>query len=103
LIVEWLRKASEDRESLFDYIAEHNPAAALSLDDQIQRQTLALPDNPELYRAGRVRGTREMILTDNVIVVYRIRPRLKIIQIVRIIGARQNYPKKRGEAEAATH
>jgi toxin ParE1/3/4 len=48
-----------------------------------------------LYGIGRVRRMREMVPTPNVILVYRIRPRLKIIEMVRIIGARQNYLKKR--------
>lgn len=93
MIVEWRPKAREERSNLFDYIAQDNPSAALELDDRIERQTDALPERPELYKPGRVRGTREMVLTPNYVLVYRIRKRAGVIEIVRIIGARQNYPK----------
>jgi toxin ParE1/3/4 len=93
LIVEWRALAREERISLFDYIAADNPGAALELDDRIERQTDALSDHPDLYKAGRVRGTREMVLTPNYVLVYRIKKQTNVIEIVRIIGARQNYPK----------
>ncbi|MEM5372615.1 type II toxin-antitoxin system RelE/ParE family toxin [Paraburkholderia azotifigens] len=93
MIVEWRPKACEDRSRLFDYIAQDNPTAALELDDRIERQTDALPARPELYKPGRVRGTREMVLTPNYVLVYRIRKQVGVIEIVRIIGARQRYPR----------
>ena len=102
MIVEWRPRAREDLANLIEWIATDSPVAALEMDERTERQTDALPENPELYRIGRVRGTREMVLTSNVILVYRIRPRLKIIEIVRVIGARQNYPKKQ-RRPAATH
>ena len=91
MIVEWRPKAREDRDNLFDYIAQDNPRAALELDDRIEVQTDALPKHPELYKPGRVRGTREMILTPSYVLVYRIKKRAGVIEIVRIIGARENY------------
>ena len=39
MIVEWRAKAREDRNNIFDYIAEDNPTAALELDDRIEQQT----------------------------------------------------------------
>jgi toxin ParE1/3/4 len=98
LIVEWRAMAREARISLFDYIAEDNPNAALDLDDKIARLTDALPEHPELYKPGRVRGTREMILTASYVLVYRIQKRAGVIEIIRIIGARQNYPKNKGKS-----
>ncbi len=95
MIVEWRPKASDDRNRIFDYIAEDNPSAALELDDRIEQQTDALPEHPELYKPGRVRGTREMVLTPNYVLVYRIKRQASVIEIVRIIGARQRYPKGR--------
>ena len=91
MIVEWRTLASEDRESLFEYIEADNPAAALELDDKIERQTDALVERPELYKPGRVKGTREMALTSHYVLVYRVRKQAGVIEIVRIIGARQDY------------
>ena len=93
MIVEWRARAREDRITLFEYIAEDNPSAALELDDQIAAKTDALPQRPKLYKPGRVSGTREMVLTPNYVLVYRIREKAGIIEIVRIVGARQKYPK----------
>ena len=98
MIVEWRAMAREERISLFDYIAEDNPSAALDLDDKIARLTDALPERPELYKPGRVRGTREMVLTANYVLVYRIQKKAGVIEIIRIIGARQNYPKNKGKS-----
>ncbi|SAL87026.1 translation repressor RelE [Caballeronia terrestris] len=94
MIVEWRVRASEDRNNIFDYIAEDNPTAALELDDEIEKRTDALPDHPELYRIGRVRGTREIVLAPNYVLVYRILKRKAVIEIVRIVGARQNYGRR---------
>jgi toxin ParE1/3/4 len=94
LIVEWRARAREDRIRHFDYIAEDNPTAALEFDDDIEAKTDALPEHPELYRIGRMRGTREMVLAANYILVYRILKRKSIIEIVRIVGARQNDPRR---------
>lgn len=91
--VEVRQKADEDRQAIFDCIAADNVAAALDLDDLIEHQLLELIDHPELYRVGRVRGMREMVLAPNYILVYRILKQAGIIEVVRIIGARQNYPK----------
>ncbi|WP_162878216.1 type II toxin-antitoxin system RelE/ParE family toxin [Trinickia diaoshuihuensis] len=91
-MIEWRPKAFEDRNKIFDYIAQDNADAALELDDLIEERTQALPSHPELYRAGRVRGTREMVLSTNYVLVYRVKQRTGVIEIVRIVGARQNYP-----------
>jgi addiction module RelE/StbE family toxin len=97
LIVEWRARAHEDRSRIFDYIAADNPTAALELDDEIEKKTDALPEHPEKYRIGRVRGTREMVLGPNYVLVYRILKRKAIIEIVRIVGARQNYGRRAKE------
>jgi len=92
-MIEWRSLASAERADLFDYIAADNPAAAFELDDKMGRLTDALSAHPELYKAGRVRGTREMVLTPNYVLVYRIKKKENVIEIVRIVGVRQNYAK----------
>jgi len=63
------------------------------LDEKIARQTLALIEQPELYKIGRVRGMREMVLTAYYVLVYRVNKRKNRVEIVRIVGARQDYPR----------
>ncbi|WP_404983393.1 MULTISPECIES: type II toxin-antitoxin system RelE/ParE family toxin [unclassified Caballeronia] len=59
------------------------PAAALELDDEIEAKTDALPEHPELYSIGRIRGTREMVRAPNYILVCQILKRKAVIEIVR--------------------
>jgi toxin ParE1/3/4 len=89
----WRPQAEADRDYIIDYTARDNPVAALELGDKIETQVAQLPQYPKLYRAGRVKGTREMIVHPNYIVVYRIRP--GEIQIVRVLHAAQQWPESR--------
>ena len=67
----WRPKAREDRTEIMDYIAQDNPIAALELDEAIEAKTNALVDHPKLYKPGRMKGTREMVIRPNYVVVYR--------------------------------
>ena len=89
----WTPRANKAREAAIDYIAEDNPGAALSQLDEIERQTDQLLDNPERSRPGRIDGTRELvILTTPFIVVYRVRPRAKRIEVLRFLHGSQKFP-----------
>jgi toxin ParE1/3/4 len=59
----WSPEAVEDLVSLRAYIAEDNPAAARRVVlHPIQHVEQLLPDNPQIGRAGRVPGTRELVV-----------------------------------------
>jgi toxin ParE1/3/4 len=61
--IAWSPEAIEDLASLRAYIAEDNPAAARRVVlDIIQNVEQLLPDNPQIGRAGRVPGTRELVV-----------------------------------------
>lgn len=45
---------------------------------------------PEMFRAGRISGTREVVAHPNYIVVYTIRDRT--IFVLSVLHARQQYP-----------
>jgi len=51
---------------------------------------LPLRDHPDLYRVGRVDGTREMVVHPNYIVIYRVRP--DHVEILAVLHARRRYP-----------
>jgi len=90
--VEWLPKA---REQLYGYvrrIAEDSPQAAIDLAREIHAKTDSLATYPLRCRAGRVAGTREMVIKPNYIVVYRIAG--DEVQILRVRHARQQWPAK---------
>ncbi len=86
----WKRHALDDLKSIIEYIADDNPDAALALRDEIVDKVNKLINNPNLYRAGRVAGTRELIVRKNYLVIYTIND--EQIVLLRIIHAAQNWP-----------
>ena len=73
-----------------DYIAQDNPLAALELDEMIEHKADQLVDHPDLYRVGRKRGTREMAVHPNYIVIYRVQK--ETVEILRVKHAAQQRP-----------
>jgi toxin ParE1/3/4 len=73
-----------------DYIAQDNPVAALELDELIEQKADQLLEQPTLYRAGRKRGTREMVVHPNYIVIYRVQG--DVVEILRVKHAAQQWP-----------
>jgi addiction module RelE/StbE family toxin len=86
----WKQLALNDRERIMDYIAEDNPQAALDLDELFEQKADRLIEQPELYRAGRKRGTREMVVHPNYLVIYRIQK--ETVEILRVKHAAQQWP-----------
>jgi toxin ParE1/3/4 len=73
--ISWSREAIDDLASLRDYIAEDDPAAPRRIVLHIiQSVEQLLPDNPQIGQAGRVPGTRELVIVRTpYIVPYRFR------------------------------
>ncbi|PXX21812.1 type II toxin-antitoxin system mRNA interferase toxin, RelE/StbE family [Burkholderia sp. MS455] len=92
LALHWHPKACEDRAAIMDYVAQHDPLAALELDERLEERAAALPARAELYRQGRVAGTRELVVAPNYVLVYRIRPADNIVEILRVLHARRQWP-----------
>ncbi|MBI2293684.1 MAG: type II toxin-antitoxin system RelE/ParE family toxin, partial [Betaproteobacteria bacterium] len=67
--------------------------AAIELGDAIERRVAELPEHPRLYRVGRVRGTREMVVHPNYVVVYRIAR--GEIEILRVLHSARQWPPDR--------
>ena len=91
--VVWLPKAVANRDALIDYIAEENLTAAIEHDERIEAQTDQLEEHPEIGRLGRKTGTRELVIgKTHFVVVYRIKPKLKRIEILRVLHSSQAWP-----------
>ena len=88
--VEWKRAAYADLWAIVDYISDDNPEAAQALKDELVATVEKLHRNPQMYRAGRVSDTREIVVRKNYIVVYSETP--SQITILRILHAAQEYP-----------
>ena len=90
LNLEWKATAIADLLAIVDTISEDNPDAAQALKDEIEAKTSRLPDNPQRYRAGRVDGTREMVVRPNYIVIYA--ENAKAVTILRVLHAARLWP-----------
>ncbi|MBA5606252.1 type II toxin-antitoxin system RelE/ParE family toxin [Duganella sp. FT3S] len=90
LPVLWRAEAQADLAAILEFIADHNPQAALDLYSDMERVVSQLPHHPYLYRPGRVAGTRELVAHPNYIVVYRVG--VTSIEIVSVLHSRQQYP-----------
>ena len=75
-----------------DHIAQDNPQAAFDLDEILEQKTDRLIDHPALYRAGRKRGTREMVVHPNYVVIYRVQK--ATVEILRVKHTAQQWPTK---------
>jgi toxin ParE1/3/4 len=90
LNLEWKATAIADLLAIVDYISDDNPDAAQALKDEIEAKTSRLPDNPQLYRVGRVDDTREMVVRPNYIVIYE--ESAIAVTILRVLHAAQQWP-----------
>ena len=89
--IEWLPLARTNRFGQLDYIAQANPLAAISQDEQIERQVNMLLQHPQMGRQGRKKGTRELVISRTpFVVVYRVQA--DTIQIIRLLHTSQQYP-----------
>ena len=89
----WLAKARTNRTDAIDHIARENPRAALDQLEEIAQQSDLLADFPEMGRIGRGRGTRELVINHTpFILVYRVQPRAKRIEILRLLHGAQKWP-----------
>lgn len=90
LNLEWKATAIADLLAIVDYISDDNPDAAQALKDEIEAKTSRIPDNPQLYRVGRVDGTREMVVRPNYVVIY-VEDDIAVT-ILRVLHAAQQWP-----------
>jgi addiction module RelE/StbE family toxin len=88
--VEWRPAARESLLEIVDYISDDNPDAAQALKDEIEEKIAGLTENPQMYRPGRVAGTRELVVRSNYIVVYA--TLADLIVIIQILHAAQQWP-----------
>jgi addiction module RelE/StbE family toxin len=82
--------ALADRDAIMDHIAQDNPSAAIDLDLQFEAKAENARLRPRLYKAGRVKGTREIVVRPNYVLVYRITG--NVVEVLRVLHAAQQWP-----------
>jgi addiction module RelE/StbE family toxin len=94
--VEWSAFALADRNAIFDYIEIDSPQIAALMDERIRDQIRTLSRFPMSGRAGRVEGTRELVIGRTpYIAAYRIAGRN--VRILRILHGAQRWPDQLSE------
>jgi toxin ParE1/3/4 len=92
MTIVWSPEAIQDLISLRAYIAEESPAGARRIVLRMLHDVEhLLPNNPHIGRAGRVPGTRELVIPRTPYVVpYRVRG--ESIQILRVYHGARRWP-----------
>lgn len=91
MTLEWRARAVESLNVILNHIAEHNAQAAIDLFGEIRKRMKLCLTFPTLYRASqRVEGLREIVVTSNYLVPYRITP--SGVEVVDIVHARRDWP-----------
>ncbi len=89
--IEWLPEAEKNLTAQLDWIADHDPWAAIDVGDTILAVVERLADHPAMARPGRVAGTRELVVVGTpYIVVYRIEA--AAVVILRVLHGAQRWP-----------
>jgi toxin ParE1/3/4 len=91
--VRWLPGARANLTAIAEYIARDRPSAAEGVYQAILRQVGRLAEYPRSGRRGRVKGTRELVVSGTpYIVVYRVFA--GDVTILRVLHGAQQWPKR---------
>ena len=88
----WTRLASQDLDDIAEYIGQDSLAAAGRVVlELIERVEQSLPTQPATGRAGRVLGTRELVIGNlPYVIAYRLRE--NDIEILRVLHTSRRWP-----------
>jgi addiction module RelE/StbE family toxin len=91
LTIRWTRQAIADVDNIYDFVAKSNAAAARAMVDRIDRVVHNLIAHPRMGRAGRVPGSRELVVSGTpYIVAYRLSGRT--VELLGVIHAARRWP-----------
>ena len=72
-MIKWTKSALATVDEIAGFIAKDNPTRDTSFVLELQAAVTKLQAHPGMGRAGRVPGTRELVLHKNYIAIYRVR------------------------------
>ena len=89
----WTEPAARALEKIQDYIAKDNRRAAWEVAHRVRQSVNQLEEQPKIGRAGRVRGTLELVIQGlPYIVPYRIKG--KDVQILSVFHSSRKWPEQ---------
>jgi toxin ParE1/3/4 len=80
--IKWAQSALASVDDIAGFIAKDKPTRATSFVLELQAAVTQLQAHPGMGRAGRVPGTRELVLHKNHIAIYRVRG--DVVEILRL-------------------
>jgi toxin ParE1/3/4 len=90
--VRWLRRALENLDEEFAYVAGDDPEAAARLVERIASSDERLKNHPAAGRPGRLPNTRELVIAGTpYIVPYRMRG--QTVEILRVFHGARKWPR----------
>lgn len=93
--VRWTHSARRDYRNIIEWLNDRNPTAAARIADAIDHRLALLATMPRMGRAGRVEGTRELVISRTpYLAVYKLDDVDDQVVVVRILHAAQSWPPK---------
>jgi addiction module RelE/StbE family toxin len=89
-VIRWKKQAINDLIKIGQHIAKDSPASAARMIDLIEGKVKPLATHPRIGRAGRVRGTYELVAHEHYVVIYRVLT--KQVEILRVKHTAQQWP-----------
>jgi toxin ParE1/3/4 len=89
-VIHWKKQAINDLIKIGQEIAKDSPANAEKMVVLIEAKVTPLAAHSEIGRTGRKRGTRELVVHQHYIVIYRVQG--EIIEILRVKHAARQWP-----------
>lgn len=86
----WASAAEHDRADIIDYIGRENPRAAIRMDEFFAEAAGRLATYPQLGKAGRTAGTRELIPHESYRLVYEVQG--DTVWILALVHTAQMWP-----------
>jgi len=89
--VAWTRLALMDVDRVYAHIAEESPRAAVRALDRIKAAVEVLRHHPEIGRPGRLKGTRELVVTGTPFIAgYRLKG--STVEVFAVIHGARRWP-----------
>jgi toxin ParE1/3/4 len=93
--VRWTEPAAANWEEAFEYIAQDNLGAALTIAEKIIEMTEMLAVHPQAGRPGRIANTRELVIPNSpFILVYGVDATEGVIWIYAVYHGRRRWPER---------
>jgi toxin ParE1/3/4 len=91
--IRWTAPALVDYRNLISRIQLHNPRAATRIAERIDQRVSSLSTMPLIGRIGRVRGTRELVISGTpYLIVYEVVEDRDEIWVLRVLHGAMRWP-----------